>query len=106
LRPAAAHPTPPAAPQSITPEEFAERFERPRLPVVVTGLTGGWAANAAWAPEALLRAYGGHKFKARRARRGGRRAERCGRLAVRACGRGAGPEAAGTPPVFESVPNE
>lgn len=56
--------SPPLPPtQTITPEEFAARFERPRLPCVVTGLTAGWGANGGWTPEALLQRFGGHKFK-------------------------------------------
>lgn len=51
--------------QDITPQEFAERFERPRLPVVITGLTDGWGACKEWTPECLLQQFGSHKFKVR-----------------------------------------
>ena len=43
--------------------EFVERFEAPKLPVVITGLCDGWPAAREWAPEALLARYGDHKFK-------------------------------------------
>jgi hypothetical protein len=51
--------------QELAPGEFAERFERPRLPVVVTGLLDAWPAQEAWAPAALLERFGTHKFKVR-----------------------------------------
>lgn len=40
-----------------------ERFERPRLPVIITGLTQDWPAAQAWAPEQLAARFGEHKFK-------------------------------------------
>lgn len=40
-----------------------ERFERPRIPVVITGLTDRWGAGAAWAPPALRARFGEHRFK-------------------------------------------
>jgi hypothetical protein len=60
LRP---RPPPPWPAQDITPEEFAERFERPRLPVVITGLMDGWGAARGWTIEELLRRFRDHKFK-------------------------------------------
>ena len=47
----------------MTVVEFVERFERPRLPVVITGLCDGWRARENWTEEGLLRRYGEHKFK-------------------------------------------
>ena len=44
-------------------EEFVERFERPRLPVVITGLCDTWRAAKDWNEETLLQRYGDHKFK-------------------------------------------
>ena len=44
-------------------EQFVERFERPRIPVVITGLCDGWRAGRAWQQENLLKHYGEHKFK-------------------------------------------
>ena len=49
--------------QNLTVAEFVERFERPRLPVVITGLCDGWKARGNWTEEGLLRRYGEHKFK-------------------------------------------
>ena len=44
-------------------EQFIERFERPRIPVVIIGLCDGWRAGQAWQQEELLKHYGEHKFK-------------------------------------------
>ena len=44
-------------------EQFVERFERPRIPVVITGLCDGWRAGDAWQQQDLLKHYGEHKFK-------------------------------------------
>jgi len=40
-----------------------ERFERPRLPVVITGLCDSWRGQETWTAKNLLRHYGEHKFK-------------------------------------------
>ena len=44
-------------------EQFVARFERPRIPVVITGLCDGWRAGQAWQQQDLLQHYGEHKFK-------------------------------------------
>jgi hypothetical protein len=62
--------------QELTVEQFVERFERPRIPVVLTGLCDGWRAAHAWRQPELLQQYGDHKFKAW-ARRAASRARRC-----------------------------
>lgn len=49
--------------QDLTAAEFAARFEVPRVPVVVTGLTDAWPAQQQWTPAALLRRFGEHRFK-------------------------------------------
>lgn len=49
--------------QGLTLEQFVERFERPRIPVVITGLTDAWPAQQAWTPTALRARYGEHRFK-------------------------------------------
>ena len=49
--------------QALTVAEFVERFERPRLPVVITGLCNGWKGRVSWTEEGLLGRYGEHKFK-------------------------------------------
>lgn len=51
--------------QDLTPEEFAARYEVPRAPVVITGLTDGWAAQREWTPQRLLAAFRDHRFKVR-----------------------------------------
>ena len=45
--------------------DFVRRFERPRLPVVITGLCEEWPAAERWAVDRLLERFGDHKFKAR-----------------------------------------
>lgn len=50
-------------PQDLSTQEFVERFERPRLPVVITGLCDDWNGRERWNEENLLRQYGEHKFK-------------------------------------------
>ena len=45
--------------------EFVRRFERPRLPVVITGLCEAWPAAERWTSDRLLERFGDHKFKAR-----------------------------------------
>lgn len=62
--------------QELTVEQFVERFERPRIPVVLTGLCDGWRAAHAWRQPELLQQYGDHKFKAG-ARQAASRARRC-----------------------------
>ena len=51
--------------QDITLAEFVRRFERPRLPVVLTGLCDPWPAAERWKLDRLLERFGDHKFKAR-----------------------------------------
>ena len=43
--------------------EFVERFERPRLPAVITGLCEPWGAAADWDEAGLLRRFAEHRFK-------------------------------------------
>ena len=49
--------------QDITLAEFVRRFERPRLPVVLTGLCDPWPAAERWKLDSLLERFGEHKFK-------------------------------------------
>jgi histone arginine demethylase JMJD6 len=48
---------------NLTMEEFADRFERPKIPVIVTGLCDGWQAGKDWSEENLLRRFEQHRFK-------------------------------------------
>lgn len=48
---------------SLSHEEFVERFERPGVPVIITGLTDAWPASKLWTDERLLREFGEHRFK-------------------------------------------
>ena len=48
---------------SLTPEEFAQRFELPKLPCMLTGLCEGWRAQQEWTPDRLLQRLGECKFK-------------------------------------------
>ena len=49
--------------QELSQAEFVERFERPRIPVVITNLQEGWPAQELWTPQRLLERFGDHKFK-------------------------------------------
>ena len=49
--------------QDMSTEQFVERFERPRLPVVITGLCDSWKGRERWTEENLSKHYGDHKFK-------------------------------------------
>lgn len=48
----------------LTQQQFAEVYEGPRQPVVITGLVDSWPAAAEWRdPRTLLAKYGSHRFK-------------------------------------------
>ena len=49
--------------KDLTVKEFEERYERPKQPVVVTGLCDGWHAGEAWTEQRMMQRYGEHKFK-------------------------------------------
>ena len=49
--------------QDLMEEEFTERYERPRVPVVIKGLCDAWPARELWTEEGLLRRFGEHRFK-------------------------------------------
>ncbi|KAL0050644.1 hypothetical protein WJX82_004027 [Trebouxia sp. C0006] len=44
-------------------ETFVELYERPRIPVVITGLQESWKAQQLWNQADLSRRFGNHKFK-------------------------------------------
>lgn len=48
---------------SLTPQQFAEQWEKPRRPCMLTGLCDGWRAQEEWAPHRLLARLGHCKFK-------------------------------------------
>lgn len=48
---------------NLSVEQFVERYERPRRPVMLTGLCGGWRAAHEWTPDKLLERLGECKFK-------------------------------------------
>lgn len=49
--------------QDLSVQEFVDRFEAPRLPVVITGLTDSWKAKTEWTEDRLLQRFADHKFK-------------------------------------------
>lgn len=49
--------------QELSTKDFVERFERSRLPVVITGVCDSWKGREAWTEEGLLQRYSEHKFK-------------------------------------------
>ena len=51
--------------QDLTVEQFVERYERPRVPVIITGLCEDWEARQSWSEAGLLQRFAGHKFKVR-----------------------------------------
>jgi hypothetical protein len=59
----AKHTCPSALHQDLTVDSFNEQYERPRRPVVVTGITDSWSASQAWHPRQLLQHFGQHRFK-------------------------------------------
>lgn len=51
------------SPQDYSAKDFVDQFERPRIPVVITGLDDKWPANFKWKYAALDENYNNHKFK-------------------------------------------
>jgi hypothetical protein len=43
---------------TITPEDFIEKYLKPRRPVVIKGLTNSWPAREKWTPEYLKQMVG------------------------------------------------
>jgi hypothetical protein len=56
---------PRVAAADITHGVFVERYEHPRVPLIVTGLLDEWPAQQEWTEEKLLEHYADHKFKVR-----------------------------------------
>ncbi|ETN75454.1 JmjC domain protein [Necator americanus] len=48
---------------SITLEEFRRKYEAPRIPCVITGLTRNWKAHENWTIQKLLKDYPNDSFK-------------------------------------------
>ena len=47
----------------LTFEDFVNHFEKPKKPVVITGLCKSWPAVNGWSEEALMRRHAEHRFK-------------------------------------------
>nr|CDJ98019.1 Transcription factor jumonji domain containing protein [Haemonchus contortus] len=56
--------------KTVTVEEFREKYERPRVPCVITGLTDKWKARQNWTFQKLTREYGNSYFKCAEHRKG------------------------------------
>ncbi|PIO66772.1 hypothetical protein TELCIR_11501 [Teladorsagia circumcincta] len=48
---------------TLSVEEFREKYERPRIPCMITGLTDTWAAHENWKIDNLVQKYGNATFK-------------------------------------------
>ncbi|KAK5973780.1 Bifunctional arginine demethylase and lysyl-hydroxylase PSR [Trichostrongylus colubriformis] len=48
---------------TLSVEEFCEKYEKPRLPCMITGLTKAWSAHENWKIDNLLQKYGNATFK-------------------------------------------
>ncbi|VDM64708.1 unnamed protein product [Angiostrongylus costaricensis] len=48
---------------TLTAEEFQEKYEAPRIPCVITGLTKNWKAHENWTISKLAQKYGNVRFK-------------------------------------------
>ncbi|VDM71323.1 unnamed protein product [Strongylus vulgaris] len=44
-------------------EEFREKYERPRVPCIITGLTNDWEAHKKWNVSRISRKYRNQRFK-------------------------------------------
>jgi histone arginine demethylase JMJD6 len=49
--------------KEVTFEQFRERFEKPRLPCIITDAMDGWRATASWTYDHFLERFRDHKFK-------------------------------------------
>ncbi|NP_001296707.1 bifunctional arginine demethylase and lysyl-hydroxylase PSR [Hydra vulgaris] len=49
--------------KSISHDEFIARYEKPRIPVILTGCTDSWLANQKWKLSSLAKKYRNQKFK-------------------------------------------
>ena len=51
--------------QRMSYEEFVQLYEKPGIPVVITGLQDAWQAQRLWNKADLVQRFGNHKFKVR-----------------------------------------
>lgn len=51
--------------QTMPHDMFVQLYERPRIPVVITGLQEDWKAKQLWNPANLDLRFANHKFKVR-----------------------------------------
>ncbi|CAD6198972.1 unnamed protein product [Caenorhabditis auriculariae] len=49
--------------KKMTVEEFREKYERPRIPVIIEGCTEGWQANEKWTVSRITKKYRNQRFK-------------------------------------------
>lgn len=49
--------------ERISAQDFAEKYERPLKPVVLTNVTSSWPAQDKWNLEYLLKRYRNQRFK-------------------------------------------
>ena len=52
--------------QRMSYDTFIQLYEKPRIPVVITGLQDSWQAQQLWNTKDLARRFGEHKFKVNR----------------------------------------
>ena len=57
------NPVPRVHAADLTVEQFVERFERPKRPVIISGLLDDWPAQTQWTVQSLLRRFPDTRFK-------------------------------------------
>ena len=49
--------------QTMPHDKFVQMYEKPRIPVVITGLQAGWKAQEDWNTHDLEQRFANHNFK-------------------------------------------